>query len=614
MLLKLSLSLLLLPGALLAAPEATLSVEESRLASECTRNIDISAKLFSPDQAETCVTELNATEDLMQRFSQAQSNATLVLLYNNALVSLKKVSSRYSEADLGYAMVRELELRDCYPCSLGLGPRPEKLFSWVDKYLPERSVVFRRSLRTWSALGEARRKTLLAEGLQEESWNALDIRARYAKLSVLAEKDAETLLDAGKKNLVKSPDLVAVVEELKQDLLVNKPQPPKAREQVSALDKLLLDVELLRGEKDPPKAESAAERKALQLKAAEERLAAARGEAGKKGYLDKTFDHSVPGAYIPQPGMLDLVFHPGKYRGVSDADAKAIGAKMASSKDGKFSGYLAKEIGGTKAGDEVLAFFNTPRASGQNKLSFDFEPNKDNNFGTCYYRDTPEIRINTKMINDYARRKGISAEDILGSEKHMAGLAAYIAPVFVHEATHQRQEAVEREKFPLFKDGTYRTVEREVEAFGMGAAFTAEKMQRGGAAYLENSHPHSVRDAELYLEDGLEPLRARKHTYDSYREHFTDEVASARILASSSAKERRAAELRAKYKADPDAMTAEERQTLKEYQDFQKAAYAAARYRSQKAAADERKMLAWRDGMLDEEAGIRPSAVPAPGS
>ena len=616
MLIRLLLPLLLLPGLTLAEEGRTLSEAESQIVLDCIKNIDTKERIFSPEKAETCVSDMNTAEDFMDRAVQAYPKATNTLLYNNSILGLKKVSGRYAESDLGYALVRELEGPNCYTCQLGLGPRPETMFGWVDKYLPERSTVFRRSLRTWSSLGEARRKTLLAEGLQEESWNAKDIRARYAKLSALAVKDAKTLLAAGKKALVNYPDLVAVVEELKQDLQINKPRPPEAWEYVGALDKLLLDVELQRGDKNPPAGVSAAEKKALQVKAAEERLAAAKGEAGKKGFLDKAFDNYVPGSYIPPPSTTQLLFHPGKYRAVSDADARDIAAKMVSySKDGKLTGYLAKEVAGTKAGDDVLAFFNTPRPGGQNKLDFAFEENNPNNFGTCNYSKPPTIRINTKMINDYARRKGISAADILGSEENMAGLAAYIAPTFVHESTHQRQEVLEREKSPLFTDGPFRTIEREVEAFGMGAAFTAEKMQRGGPAYLANSHPNSVRDAEIYLEDGMEPLRARKHTYDTYSKiDLTDEGASSLILAYGSMNERKAAELKEKYKEDPASMTAKEREDLKGYLEYQKAAYAAARYRRQKASADELRLLAWRDELLDEDAGVRPASVPQPGN
>lgn len=612
MLLKFTLSLLLLPGLALAAETPPLTEEETRLLVDCSNNVDTREKIYSPEKAEECVRDLNAKEDLLERATQVDQSAGRVLLYNNSLVSLGKLCGKYKESDLGYALVRELESKDCYPCPLGLGPRPEKLFGWVDNYLPDRGVTVRRSLRTWTSLSESRRKSLQAEGLDEAAWNAKDIRARYEKLSECAMKDSEALLAAGKKNLLKSADLVEAVEELKQDLMIKDPPPGKAYEYSYKLDKLLMDVELLRAEPGLPKGLSGAEKKALQLKTAEESLAAARGGAARKGFLDKAFDNYVPGGYTPPPTMLQRMFNARKYMAVSDDDAAKIASKMASyGKDGKLTGYLAGEIGGTKAGDETLAFYNTPRADGRNKLDLAFDRNKPGNFGTCYYRDPPYIRVNTRMIEDYARKRGVSAADIAEDEELMKGLAAYIAPTFVHEAAHHRQEVEERTLHPKFNNGMHRTIEREVEAFGMGAAFTAEKMQKTGQAYALNSHPHAVRDAEIYLEDGVEALRARKHTYDGYRViDYTDETASARILASGTAGAREAASLKAKYKDDPDSMTPEDRAKLKEYLDYERASFAASRYRRQRAEEAQRKLDAWREGLLDADSETKPSEVP----
>ncbi|MDD2805866.1 MAG: hypothetical protein PHV33_09945 [Elusimicrobiales bacterium] len=611
---KLALSLLLLPGLALAAEAPLITQEEAQLVQACSRNIDTSERIFSPEKAQDCVRDLSAKEDLLERASQVERNTGLILLYNNSLVSLGKVCGKYKESDLGYALVRELETKDCYPCLLGLGPRPEKIFGWVDNYLPDRGVTVRRSLRTWTSLSEARRSVLQAEGLDEASWNAKDIRARYEKLSASAQKDSEALLDAGKKALLKNPDLVAVIEELKQDLIIKDPPPAKAYEYYGKLNKLMLDVELLRAEPALPPGISSAEKKELQLKAANERLAAARGAAAQKGFLDQAFDNYVPGGYTPPPTTLQRIFHPGKYRAVDNDDAAKISAKMFSyGEDGKLKGYLASEISGTKAGDQTLAFYNTPRPDGRNKLDFAFDRNKPGNFGTCYYKDPPYIRVNTRMIEDYARQRGVAAADILKDEKLMQGLASYIAPTFVHEAAHHRQEVEERTLHPQFNDGMHRTIEREVEAFGVGAAFTAEKMQKAGPAYAQNSHPHAVRDAEIYLEDGVEALRARKHTYDGYRviDH-TDETASARILASGSIGAREAAALKAKYKDDPDLMTAQERTKLKEYLDYERASFAAARYRLQRAAEAQRRLDEWREGLLDADSETRPSEVPRP--
>jgi len=611
--LNLILSLLLLP-AMLPAQQQALSEQESRLLQDCIDNVDLDKKLLSPDTAEKCVDGLEGREDLMSRASSAYPKATAILLYNNALLGLKKVVARYSESDLGYALVRELEGRDCYSCLLGIGPRPEKLFPWVDRYLPERSVTSRRALRTWDALGDSRRSSLQAEGMQQDAWNEQDIKTRYAKLSALAEKDARQLLSVSKKNLLKTPGLVAMVEEIKQDLLVNKPRPPDAYKLRGDLDKLLLDVEVARGEAQKPAGQSAAENKARQLQAAKERLAAARGDAAKKGFLDSAFDNYVPGAAAPPVSLLGAIS--GKYRAIPPEDMKQLSERMLSSKDGKLTGLIADEMAGTRAGDEITAFYNTPRASGQNELNFAFEETKENFNGVCYYREKPEIRINEKMVYDYARRHNISPTDILSSKEHMSGLAAYLAPTFVHEATHQRQETLEREKFPgLRRDaGQFRSIERETESFSMGAAFTAEKMQRGAAKYVKYANPYYVRDAELYMEGGVEPLRARKHTFDSYsKAHHVDESATARLLAYSAMNERKAAELKKKRDADPDSLTPQEKADLARYLEYQKQAYAAAAYRRQKSIADERKLIAWRDEMLAEDSeGVKSSVVPPP--
>ena len=59
-------------------------------------------------------------------------------------------------------------------------------------------------------------------------------------------------------------------------------------------------------------------------------------------------------------------------------------------------------------------------------------------------------------------------------------------------------------------------------------------------------------------------------------------------------------------------MTAQERVKLKEYLDYERASFAAARYRLQRAAEAQRKLDEWREGLLDADSETSPSEVPRP--
>ncbi len=125
---------------------------------------------------------------------------------------------------------------------------------------------------------------------------------------------------------------------------------------------------------------------------------------------------------------------------------------------------LVKEVKGTSPGDKVAAFY-----SGGAKLDIAIKSCQG-----CYAKYEPstgQIVVDSELVQQYMRVNNVSADALVKDKAKLAALSKYVAPVFVHEATHQIQHSW------AARAGIYKpyTQEDEIESNTMEALFTSQK-------------------------------------------------------------------------------------------------------------------------------------------
>ncbi|MBI3563707.1 MAG: hypothetical protein HY079_00765 [Elusimicrobia bacterium] len=92
---------------------------------------------------------------------------------------------------------------------------------------------------------------------------------------------------------------------------------------------------------------------------------------------------------------------------------------------------LLKEVAGTRAGDQIGDFYaKTP-------MRITIEPEETGNLAT-YFRGT--LNFGRGDVEDFLKARGKTARDLVSQPGLMAEFVRELAPVFVHEATHHRQD------------------------------------------------------------------------------------------------------------------------------------------------------------------------------
>ncbi|MBI4656767.1 MAG: hypothetical protein HY746_08495, partial [Elusimicrobia bacterium] len=177
------------------------------------------------------------------------------------------------------------------------------------------------------------------------------------------------------------------------------------------------------------------------------------------------------------------------------------------------------ELSGTKVGDELIAYYNDtkdtdPELKKLKQLNLSVNKLQDG-MDAAYYPGTNEIVINKKKVEQWMRDNNMSADKLLDekNEENFNGLTRYLAPIFVHEATHQTQAYwAKSNKIP---DNYY--LNQETESFAKEALFLKEKMENPATSKFYTAG--SVSSSEIYLKnvlerDGLKGLRSYIRDYN----------------------------------------------------------------------------------------------------
>ncbi|MDD2805004.1 MAG: hypothetical protein PHV33_05580 [Elusimicrobiales bacterium] len=631
--LKLLLSALLAfyAAAPFTAGARELTEADAQMVLDCINNVDPAKNLLSPAKADECNDQFTeGGGELMEKASQDfPTLAVQAVARNNALADLRDIIVKYEGMPMASGLTRVLTERSVLR-QMNLGPKPESVTPWVAKYLQGREAAFKKGIRSWDALGQIRTTGLKTQS--EASWDAL-IPAdrdnskpdRYKTLYFWARDAADDLLKtaavaAKAKDAAK--EYGPLVQVLKEDL---EPFGDKAR--IAKLDKFLEGLGV--AAKAPPAGPSAADKKGKDVLDAANRLNGAAAGGRADTFLARTFDNAK------EAGGADGVGLGGKAGAftpvpITDAQAAQLGPRMGEVKDGKFTGALANEMRGTKAGDELVTFFEDPKLTkaGGNALNLKFEKgtgDTENALG-WYSSDDKVTRINTSMVDKFCADRKITPEDLLKDEKAMGDLAAYVAPTFVHETTHQRQDVWNTQRgfnFLRWTDPATGKVDKfspyqmemEAEAFGMNGAFVAEKTQKLGPGYLQKLDKIDRADAERYLEDGVDGLRKQYHG-NSYTGIDSMRGEAARQINAAAYTAQRVNTLAQKAQQKDAVMTPAELQELREGREALKTRFGWYKDTLAKSKTDELKLLDWR-GDIDPEGKVlgtlKTSLLPEPG-
>ena len=562
----------LLLAQILLAPVFTfaqLTAEEQAFTQKCHDNVNVEKKQLSAATALECVRKLTDNNGALLTKLRNQSPemgeaAVDILSFNNALVDLKNIVTKDSGTAMMRHLQRVLEGDPCPLCAMELGPKPEKTFDWVGKEAGSRLFDIKKSVRTWESLGDIRTKSLSSAdyNYDQERWNAQTIPGRYGSLSEWAAAETDKLVAVyGNKSLSdKKPD-PQVIAVLRDDLVAGN-----KREQLVKLEKLGTDLGKP-GDGKEAAVQSSADKKAKELAAASQNVSGLKNksESDQAAYLSGTFDQaglntgvvSKTGTAAAKPGGF-------VFKELSPEQVTGLSGRLVAADDkGNLKGPFADELRGTKAGDEILDFYKDPKyaKAGTNRLDFVFTELPKGWFGG-WNPASKKMELNSELVNDWMKKNQVTPEQLFEGDSsknpHLQDLSQYLAPTFVHEATHQRQGAKAAAAGIDYKvyAGGIRTapyqMEMETEAFAMDNSFMAEHLQKRGPSYANKLDPFDKKNTELFLEQGVEGVRLSNHRNYSHLESLEGSAAKEFAAATSTAKSLRV--LEAKYKADPLGM------------------------------------------------------------
>ncbi|MEA3306804.1 MAG: hypothetical protein U9Q34_03365 [Elusimicrobiota bacterium] len=371
-------------------------------------------KTSSPAVAAQLISKAEAVNDLSQLLDKR--------LYKTKEYELSKALQLRIDNNKALSMV-------------GIGPVPEPLISWVKKYKKkysdEKVALIERAIRKYEAIIGTRPAITEKQKRDKAAWEIATIRQRNTvlanranhKLTKLINKRSGT--DASYQDEVKTLDIFKYLDANGQARF------SKYMAQMSAVEKA-------------------------------------------KSSLNATQLAQLNGQPIEQQ-MLLL----GNIFDQSDMNAGAIETDINALRQSRpketinfqenqilvplLRTAIKREVKGTIAGDKLLKFYKTNNlniaiASCRN-CNAKFEPSNN------------RIVFDSDLIQQYMRIRGITTKELEGEE--INNLAKYLAPMFIHEGTHQMQHAW-ADKNNIYKPYTQ---EDEIEANSMEALYTLQKLK-----------------------------------------------------------------------------------------------------------------------------------------
>ncbi|MBI4655882.1 MAG: hypothetical protein HY746_03940 [Elusimicrobia bacterium] len=398
---------------ILAEYEAEISSANPSAAKKFLEDLNLvdKVKILEPDRAAALVSKAQAVIDL----------ETL----------LDKKWNKSHDHELSLALSIRIDF-DKPLGSVGIGPEPETLLDWTDKYKKygdAKNTLIKRGIRQFEVVFG----TDTVDGKVE--WEKLTIRERNTMLAEKADMALNTLIDKPSptdKNFqdkVKNYELFKYLDSagrarlekyLKQMKTVESSKKSLSTPQIQQLDGLAIEQQMY--------------------------------------VLGNIFDNSrIKGGAVIEL-RIDALRQSRPGETISYQNNQLL--------SGLLQTALAREIKGTKAGDRALKFYQS-----RGKLNVAIESCRG-----CYAKYEPSsnrIIFDSELIQQYMRVKEITAEDLVKNKNQLGLLAKYLSPMFVHEANHQMQHewAAKRNVYKPY------TQEDEIEANSMEALYTIEKLK-----------------------------------------------------------------------------------------------------------------------------------------
>jgi len=600
---------------------AQITEKERTLIKECETNIDPGKKLLSPETADKCVKGLNegAPASLLVRYSNEDAELASILIgNNNALLDLKEIVVKQNGYHGAKALARVMEKSDCALCDMALGPKPEIAFDWVGKYASDRLTEVQREVRTWDALGNVRTTSLTSAdyGQNKGSWNGQNIMSRYSELSSWAQKETDKLVAAaGIKGAAGKLDMAGLISVLREDLIFSDDAPYRAK--LDALQKTTSEAAATK----KPEAPSAADKKAKEMAAAGDRLAALtpdqqeanlagmydNAKAGKGGVTPKV---GIGGATGTKPGTTPKA--PITAVPMTADEEKKLGEAMIRMEKGKPAGYLAEVMNQTEAGKRTTAFYGDPKyaKAGSNKMDFGFtrEPGV---FG-YWDPDNKVIRINSEVAEEFAAKRGMTVPQMMKDKAAMKDLALYISPTMVHESEHQNQTAraiaagTDFKKFSVGSSDPYTRAKENLSNTESAKHMIEYCAKNGGAGCYAKFNAMHADNAEKFMAGGVEALDTLKAPLypriDSFEGGTAREFKAAQTYAA------QVKSLENLQRSSPAAMTAQQKKDLAEYRELMNTRFKWYTMSYQENAVNDAEALAFRKKYGTPGSGM---AVPA---
>ncbi len=477
-------SLILLVSAAAPAP-AELTREETAVRDACVENI--SQKVYSPDEADKCLSALKPDSPLYAKLkAEDEDTLTYVLKYENLFKELGDFfKDGPKECLLRKRFIAMLEVdayqEGCVLCQLGMGPQPEKTFPWISDYYPNYVPPARVAALSWEFAGAPRAASLARIGVNPGRWNEMKLSERTAVLMADTALSSATVL----------PREISFCDTYNSNAqkYMNTYLPPD----------ILANIKAYLGRMMPaagakPGGAAPGDKYADSLKTAKEM--AGRSDSDLLAYLGGMFDKSAAGSGATAlPGRsasaATAARTPAAKYKLPESDWNAVAGELNVRMVGGVSAADGKrhdaQFAGTPLEDELRNFYTEKGKDGQPlhpmKLKLvDLGELPGTNGAYCPKAAVTgcgpdhgpgEIAVNSQLVEAWMKKNDVTAEQLMKSPELMDRLARSVYPVTVHEGIHQ----VHQDEYYLANGlDNKRMLDKEVVAFSGQAAAVKNKL------------------------------------------------------------------------------------------------------------------------------------------
>jgi hypothetical protein len=315
---------------------------------------------------------------------------------------------------------------------MGIGPEPEKLLLWLNKfhrsYPVAKKDVIKKAIRQWEVIFGTMTDT------RSLSWGQADMRSGQA---VTVTKAAWEKLVIRERN--------AIVEKM-----------IKANPQF-----LIYNDERLAAAKNDVAVDVAVKAVINSGKLTESQLAQLAGKPyTEQAYLlGNMFDNSNVSVSPDLKAKINSARGTLPQEVLLNQHRELLGSMMNTS--------IAKELAGTTAGNKALAAFPgglkitvAPVSGGYSR----------------YDAASGSVVLDSETIQQYMRLKGYTSASLMSSPEQLADVSKYMSSAVVYESVHKRQaEWTPKPGQSIYKP---RVQEDEIEAMSLEGLYTAEKMRK----------------------------------------------------------------------------------------------------------------------------------------